>query len=276
MVSLIGVINRLSLKDKGSHRLAEGLTYGREKRHRLDVYAPVSGGQNLPVVIFFYGGGWTTGERGSYEFVGRALASLGYIVAVPDYRLVPEVEYPAFLQDCAQAARFVHENAARWGGNPGRIALSGHSAGAYNAAMLALDLTLRETSGLESALQGVACLAGPFDFFPFDGPISLRVFGGVRDPRQTQPIAHVAPRPPPFFLASGNRDPIVHPRNSVAMAAKLRAAGGSVVEKHYDWLEHAGPMLVLGRPARKLAPVLNDLSQFLRTCFETKQGNGGS
>lgn len=266
-ISPIGLVNMLTWKDRGSRRLAEGVAFEQSGRLKLDVYGPLTQDGPRPVIVFFYGGGWTDGERGGYEFVGRALAALGYIVVVPDYRLVPEIEYPVFLEDCAAAVRFVIDNAGGWGGDDKAIVLAGHSAGAYNAAMLALKPALFEMSALAGRLRAVACISGPFDFFPFDGPISQRVFGAADKPLETQPIEYVRADLPPFFLATGERDRIVYPRNSVALAEKLRLAGNRVSEKHYGKLEHILPMLALGRPLRSIAPVLPDLKAFLASAL---------
>lgn len=261
-ISLIGLINSLSLKDRGSRQVAAGVRYGGGARHRLDVYAPKTNRGPVPVIVYYHGGGWDSGDPENYEFIGRSLAALGYVVAMPAYGLLPEVEYPVFLQDCAEAARFVVEHAGDWGGDAHRVALGGHSAGAYNAAMVALDRDLRARAGLGENLKGVACLSGPFDFFPFDGPISIRTFGAVRHPERTQPVNHVSSAAPPFFLGQGGRDPLVYPKNTIALAARLREAGVAVDEHHYPKLEHAMPMLALGRPLRFLAPVRAQLSDF--------------
>ena len=95
--------------------------------------------KSRPVILFFYGGSWNSGRRQGYAFAARALAARGFVVIVPDYRLVPDAVYPDFLRDCAAAVRWARRNAGAHGGDGERIVLVGHSAGAYNAAMLALD-----------------------------------------------------------------------------------------------------------------------------------------
>ena len=111
---------------------------GASRGRRSTSYAPVrrSAGVKLPVIVFFYGGSWSSGTKDGYGFAGRALAAQGFVVAVPDYRLVPAVRFPAFLEDGAAAVRWVRAHAADFGGDGERIVLAGHSAGAYNAAML--------------------------------------------------------------------------------------------------------------------------------------------
>ena len=262
-ISILRIINFLSPKDRRSRLVAADVPYGSDARQKLDIYAPTEASGSLPVVFFIYGGSWSDGDRHNYRFAGRALAAQGFVCVIADYRLVPHIEYPQFLEDCAQAFHWVVDNIAGHGGDPGRIALMGHSAGAYNAIMLALDPRYLTQAGLLSHVRCCIGLSGPYDFFPFDGPISLRVFGAVREPRMTQAINHVGPDAPPMFLGSGDKDTLVYPRNSMALAAKLRKAGVLVEEVHYPSLTHPGPLMAMGRPGRWLAPVLSDVARFL-------------
>ena len=266
-ISILGVLNALLPKDSASHAVARDLPFGPAERHRLDLYAPrrVDGvpTAGLPVVMFVYGGSWAEGDRQHYSFAGRALAAQGFLTVVADYRLVPEVEYPGFVEDCALAFGWVVDNIARHGGDPTRIALMGHSAGAYNAAMLALDRRYL-SDALRARVRCLVGLSGPYDFFPFDGAISMRTFGAVREPMTTQPISHVGPDAPPMFLATGERDTLVYPRNTVELARRLATLGVAVEERHYDGLGHPGPLLALSRPLRWRAPVLKDVTTYLR------------
>jgi len=262
-ISILSVINTLSPKDAGSRKIARDVPYGPSARQRLDIYAPRKAQGPLPVVFFIYGGSWMDGSRIHYDFVGRALAALGYVTVVADYRVLPEVEYPGFLEDGAAAFGWVVDNIARYGGDPKRMALMGHSAGAYNAVMLALHPTYLAQAGLLDRVRCVVGLSGPYDFFPFDGPITLRTFGAVVDPATTQPVNNVSPSAPPMLLGTGDKDTLVYPRNTVALAGRLREAGIAVDERHYPTLGHPGPLMALGRPARGLAPVLAEVAEFL-------------
>jgi acetyl esterase/lipase len=263
-ISLLSIFNALSPKDRGSRRVVGDVAYGPAARHRLDIYAPREQQGPLPVVFFIYGGSWMDGDRRNYGFAGHALAALGYVTVIADYRLVPEIEYPGFIEDGAAAFAWVTGHIAQYGGDGQRMALMGHSAGAYNAAMLALDPAYRERAGTQGRVRCMVGLSGPYDFFPFDGPISLRTFGAVSDPRSTQPINYVTQEAPPMLLGHGGRDRLVYPRNSVALAQRLRQAGVVVEEAHYPRLGHPEPLLALSRPARGLAPVLADIDAFLR------------
>lgn len=263
-LSLFTLFNALIPKDWGSRLVARDLAYGQAARHRLDIYAPRRVTAPLPVVFFVYGGSWMDGDRRNYGFAGRALAALGYVTVIADYRVVPEVEYPGFLEDGAAAFAWTVRHIEQYGGDAGRMALMGHSAGAYNAVMLALDPAYLDRAGLLGRVRCLVGLSGPYDFFPFDGPISLRTFGAARDPRSTQPVNHVTSAAPPMLLAHGGKDRLVYPRNSVALAQRLRAAGVAVEEVHYPRLGHAGPLLALSRPLRGTAPVLADVAAYLR------------
>lgn len=262
--SPLSVFATLSPKDP-AQRVVVGQAYGDNPRQRLDVYAPSGSQARAPIAVFFYGGSWDSGRRQDYGWVGRALASRGFVAVVPDYRLFPEVRYPAFLEDGARAIRWAVENAVEFGGDPARIVLAGHSAGAYNAAMLALDGRYLTDVGVEPGrVRAFAGLSGPYDFLPFEGEITPRIFGQADDLPATQPLAHVDAGSPPAFLATGEDDEMVLPRNTVALAARLRAAGVAVEERHYAGVDHIRMVLALSRPLRGRAPVLEEMTAFLR------------
>jgi acetyl esterase/lipase len=250
-------------KDDGSRTIASGIAYGKGPRRKLDIYAPVNAGKRpLPVIMFIYGGSWANGTREGYHFAARALAAAGFVTIVPDYRLVPEVLFPGFIEDCAAAVRWVRAHARQYGADPDRIVLVGHSAGAYNAAMLALDPQFLGRD--HDAIRGFAGMAGPYDFLPLDGDVTSRTFG--RWPRldETQPIHYASAASPPVLLLHGGQDDTVWPRNSIHLDARLRSAGASSELKIYRDLGHVGIVTALARPFRDRAPVLADITRFAR------------
>lgn len=249
-------------KDGGVRLVVRDAAFGPDPRQRVDLYAPARPAARLPVIVFFYGGSWNSGTKEGYAFVGRALAARGFLVAIPDYRLVPRIRYPAFLEDNAAAVRWVRGHAAALGGDPDRVVLAGHSAGAYDAAMLALDPRWLGTD--RAAVRGLAGLAGPYDFLPFDGPVVQRTFGGAGDPVATQPVTYVSADDPPAFLATGDKDDTVRPANSDSLAARLEARQVRVVRKRYPDIGHAGLVTAIARPFRGRAPVLADMAAFAR------------
>lgn len=257
-------------RDAGSARAATGLAYGPHPRQTLDVYAPLRPDGSpveagAPLAVFFYGGSWKSGSKDDYEFVGAALAAQGFVTAVPDYRVYPEVRFPDFLDDSAKAVRFARDNAARFGGDAGRIVLVGHSAGAYNVAMLALDARyLRRAGVAPSTVRAFAGLSGPYDFLPLDPGAAQELFGEAPDLPATQPVSFVRRGAPAAFLATGDRDTTVRPANTASLAAKLRAVGVPVVERLYPGLEHRDTLLALTLLFRGRAPVLDEMGAFLR------------
>ncbi len=259
----LGTFNALMPKDRASARVARGVAYGAGERHRLDVYAPrAAAAGKRPVILFYYGGSWNSGRRQAYAFAARALAAQGFVVIVPDYRLVPEARYPDFLRDCAAALRWARRHAGAYGGDGERIVLAGHSAGAYNAAMLALDPGLLGPD--RAAVRGFAGLAGPYDFLPLDDDSTIAAFGAWPRPAETQPIAYASSGPPPALLLHGDGDSRVKPRNSRKLAGLLEAAGSDVRLKLYPGLGHVGILTALALPFRRQAPVLADVAGFAR------------
>jgi acetyl esterase/lipase len=260
--SALGAFNTIVPKDPGVTLAAKNEAFREGKRGRLDVYAPAGTKARLPVIVFFYGGSWNSGAKEGYGFAGRALASQGFVVAVPDYRLLPEARYPDFLHDGAAAVRWVRSNIARFGGDPDRIVLAGHSAGAYNAAMLSVDP--QWLGGDRGAVRGFAGLAGPYDFLPLDTQVTKDTFGSAADLPSTQPVNFASADDPPALLLAGGRDEFVFASNSVRMAMALSEAGVPVETRVYDRLGHVGMMTALSRPFRGKGPVLRDLAAFAR------------
>lgn len=245
----------------GGVAVVRDVSYGPAPRQTLDVYRPARGGARpLPVIVFFYGGSWATGTKAGYGFAGRALASRGFVTVIPDYRLVPQVVYPAFVQDGAAAVHWVRRHIAEQGGDPTRIVLAGHSAGAYIAAMLAVDD--RWLGRDRMGVRGLVGLAGPYDFAPFDVDASRNAFGRWPDPQETQPVAHAGAGDPPALLLTGADDTTVRPRNSEALAARLRAGGVAAEVKAYPGVGHVGLVTSLARPLRRRAPTLDDMTAF--------------
>jgi acetyl esterase/lipase len=240
------------------------LRYAAGDRRTLDVYRACSA-PGAPIIVFFYGGSWQGGNKESYGFVAKALARRGFVMVVPDYRVFPEVRYPAFIEDGALVARFARENAMRFGGDPARVFLMGHSAGAYLAAMLALDSRWLTAAGeSQASIAGLIGLAGPYDFLPLRDEVLKTIFGGA-DRRETQPIEYVSASAPPSFLATGALDRVVDPGNSARLAARLSAAGCVARLSTYRALGHRAILgaLALPAPLRWLAPVLDEVSGFV-------------
>ena len=255
-----------------THEATRDLAYGEHPRQKLDVYRPLSAspaaGRGAPIVVFFYGGAWNSGARADYLFAAEAFASRGLLTVVPDYRLYPEVRYPDFLFDCGKAVAWVVRNAARFGGDPQRIYLAGHSAGAYNAAMLTYAPAYLAQQGVDAgAIRGFIGLAGPYDFLPLTGATTRAVFGFPDTAISTQPIHFVGAangrRLAPALLLTTPDDSTVKPGNSARLAQALRAAGADAREISYPGLDHQRLVGALAAPLRRLAPLQDDITGFI-------------
>ena len=264
-----GLLNGVSriAGDGGVRAAMRGAAFGADPRQKLDVYVPANTamGTRLPVVVFFYGGGWVDGARGDYAFAGRAFAAQGFVAVVADYRLVPQVRFPAFNQDGALAVKWVRDNIARFGGDPARIALSGHSAGAYIAAMLSLDRHYLTDVGVDPAIiRAAALLSGPYDFYPFTEVRGRNALGAWPRPAETQPISFARRDAPPMLLMHGTADTIARPYNSERLAAKLTALGAPVTLRLYSGKSHIDTIKSLSPAFRGSTPALADSIAFLR------------
>ena len=266
--SAAGLLNGVSrVSGDGGTRLAvRGAAYGPLPRNRLDVWVPARRSATpLPVVIFFYGGGWVSGDRADYGFAGRAFAAQGFVAIVADYRLVPQVRFPAFLQDGALAVKWVRDHVANYGGDPKRISLAGHSAGAYQASMLSLDSRYLRAAGVDPKIvRAAALLSGPADFYPFTEIRGRDALGAWPRPLETQPITFARPDAPPMLLMHGTADTVVRPYNSQRLAAKLTALGAPVELRLYPGKSHIDLVKSLSPAFRGATPALADSVAFLR------------
>ncbi|AMK26624.1 carboxylesterase (plasmid) [Sphingobium sp. TKS] len=249
-------------KDDGGVKVASDISYGEGTRQKLDIYAPrhAAAEARLPIILFFYGGSWASGTRNGYAFVGRALAAQGFLVIIPDYRVGPANLYPDFVKDGASVIRWIVAHGREHGGEPTNIVVSGHSAGAYIAAMLAVDD--RWLGKDRIAIKGLVGIAGPYDFAPFDVPASKAAFGAWPKPADTQPVRWAGAGDPPTLLLIGGSDVTVRARNSEALAAKLRAGGVAVQVKRYPGIGHIGMVTAMARPFRYRASIITDTVKF--------------
>jgi acetyl esterase/lipase len=214
------------------------IRYTEGARGTLDIYRP-RGADGAPVIVFFYGGRWSSGRKGLYHIFGRALRSRGYVVVIPDYRIYPEVRFPSFVEDGARAVRWTRDNIAEYGGDPRRLFVMGHSAGAHIAAMLSFDPQWLQRVGLDANrdITGLIGLAGPYDFLPFKDADLIEIFDGADRP-ETQPINFAHGRKPPALLVSGGKDKLVHFGNSTRLAERLRQGGNDATALLYRRLGH--------------------------------------
>ncbi|HEX4055537.1 MAG TPA: alpha/beta hydrolase [Tepidisphaeraceae bacterium] len=243
------------------------LPYANLPRQKLDVYVPRHAKSNTPTVVFFYGGDWQNGNKTDYRFVAQAITSKGFIAVLPDYRLYPSVTFPAFVNDAALAVRWVHDHITKFGGDPRLVFLAGHSAGAHIVALLTLDKRYLQHVGLHrNVIRATAGLSGPYDFVP--SPPDRGVFSmpltDTTPPPDIEPINFVDGSAPPMLLIQGLADPTVNPSNATELAAKIRAAGGTVRCITYPGVGHVAVVLSFAWPFRCLAPTLRDVMNYFK------------
>lgn len=260
--STTGVLAALT---RFSGRIESDVAYGPHERHRLDIYRPSAESSIQATVLFFYGGSWNRGERADYAFVGRSLAARGVTTLVADYRLFPQVRYPDFMVDCAMAAAWTLREADRLGGDPSRVFVMGHSAGAYNAAMLALDARwLNDQREDPRRWAGFIGMAGPYEFLPITNPDAQPVFHHPSYPAGTQPIEHASARAPRTLLITAQKDDLVNPvRNSAAMARRLEQLGVPVRHESFARVDHRTLIASMSSPLSWLAPVNDTVLGFI-------------
>jgi acetyl esterase/lipase len=250
----------------GRYLRSADLPYGPEPRQQLDVYGP-EGATAGPrsVIVFFHGGSWSTGSRYQYRFVGDRLAAQGFIAVLPDYRLNPAVSFPVFMDDAARAVAWTLHNIDRYGGDPARVFVMGHSAGAHMAALLALDRRYLAAQGASAdELRGAIGLSGAYDF-AIDSPLLRSVFGSATEPLDTQPVQFARGDGPPLLLIHGTDDRICEDWNSIVLTERVRAAGGEAELRLYPGAGHGDTVGAFAALGRGRSRSVEDVAAFVAT-----------
>jgi len=220
-------------------------------KDRLDVYVP-DGAKNAPVIFSIHGGLLMAGDRREDAFVGQRFAAAGYVTAVISYRLSPHVSHPGHIEDTAAAFAWVKRNIARHGGDPDRILVTGHSAGAYLAMLLVADPRWLAAHTLSPRdIKGVAPVSG---FYWVDKPgvapdRPKSVWG--TDPKvwaDASPSRYLRGDLPPILIVDTDGDERWRQQQAADLAAALRKAG------HKDVATHK----VLGRTHMSVWTEMND------------------
>lgn len=280
-VAMLDTADRVLRGGDGSIREVAAVRYGSDPAQKLEMFLPADAAAAkgpLPIVVFIHGGGWRSGDPHDYRFMARALAPQGYAVVLAGYRLYPRARYPGMLEDGAAALRWVADNARAKGGDPSRIVLMGHSAGAYNAVMLGLAKRWLAARGLSAdALRGVVGLAGPYDFYPFESEATKLSFGKAPNPEETQPVVHARAGGPPLLLVHGTADTRVRPRNSVELARTMTRAGAPTRAVLLDGVTHEGLIMMFARPFSHDPRAIDAVLPFLAkvTASPVVQATGG-
>ena len=264
---------------ESTYQLHSSVAYGDLPRQKLDIYIPnesssansASNTTARKVVMFFYGGSWDSGNRADYKFVGEALASQGVIVVIPDYRVYPDVLFPAFMVDPALAARWVKDNIQKYQGDTQQVFLAGHSAGAHIAVMLGLNAEYLAKQSLKpNDFVGIVGLAGPYDFLPLKSERLKTIFGSESEQWKSQPINFVDGKNPPMLLVVGTKDDTVWPRNTYNMAEKIKKNNGLVKVVKLEGYGHIDMAVKLAKPLRGEGELLKEVTNFIQNTSAIK------
>lgn len=217
-------------------KVQKGIPYAEPKNERqmLDVYAP-AGGKNHPVVVWIHGGGWRRGDRSEVHHKPQACTAKGLVLVSINYRFVPQVKVPDIAADVAKAIRWVHDHAGEFGGDPKRLLVMGHSAGAQLAALVCTDSRYLQAEKLPlSIVRG--CV--PVDGDTYDVPLQIRTveerraksyrttFGEPDSQKDLSSVQHVARGKaiPPFLILHVAEHPETR-MQSQRLVEVLRKAG---------------------------------------------------
>ena len=253
--------------------LVEKAKYGSDPAQKLSIYipqgpAPPSG---FPLVVFFHGGGWHSGDPYGYGWIARALAEQGYASALVGYRLNQGGRFPVMLEDSAAGTRFALAEAPKYKIDASRIALMGHSAGAYNATMLSLDRQWLGREGVpEGTVRGAVILAGPADFYPYDKKSSINAMGHWPRWQDTQPVNYVRADAPPLLLVHGTEDTVVRPRNARILAKRLTEVGAPTKAVLMQGMNHDDLILKLAKVFDRDARVKQAVFPFLARVLQAQ------
>ena len=260
---LLSFLDKVMGGERGVERIGQDVAFGTAGQ-TLDVWRPTGPVVKRPVLIFWYGGGWVHGNRRAYGFAARAYAKAGFVVVVPDYRKVPDIRFPAMLQDGAQAVKWTRDHIADYGGDSTRIGIAGHSAGAYTVAMIALDQRWLKAEGVDPhIIKAAVGLSGPYNFYPYTSKRAVDAMQGVKEPMMAQPITFARRDAPPMLLVTSKLDTEVRPHNAYDLEAKLKAVGARVTLIDYPGINHENVAMALSVPYRGKGPVLADSVAFL-------------
>jgi acetyl esterase/lipase len=258
VIAPLPVFNALMIKDPGAKLIDRNIAYGENPRQRYNLFAPEQG-NNFPLLIFVQGGAWQFADKEGYDFVGHAFASKGYLTAVIDYRLVPEVQYPAFVDDTAKAVAHMRAEAGKHGGDPTRVYLVGHSAGAYNIIQAMLNPAF--AAEMEN-VKAAAAMAGPYKFVPLTDARAIKAFSNFSPVEETQPEKFLRPDQPPILLVHGVDDTEVLPASSEYFYNEIKKVTNRVELHIYSSTNHVSILGDLSRPFRYRSNAFPDIIAF--------------
>lgn len=274
------VMNYLAM---GRHcQRIKDIPYADDDRHTMDVYVPSAYSEDKPLVVFIHGGGWDEGHKDDYVFAGRAFSEMGYLTAIPNYRLYPQVQFPHFVEDVALAIASLSAQLTELGlkfRHPLPVVLVGHSAGAHSAAMLASRADYLVQAQAQVEIEGLVGLAGPYNLplgdklvvGKFDG-VALREVsaqqidsGQVDNGHDANPINLATDSMPKALLIHGAKDITVRLHHSESLGRRLQYLSVPCQNIVYEGTNHRHLVGALSFFGRFLNPVYKDIERFLKS-----------
>jgi len=248
-----------------SNSVERNIAYGNHPRQCFDIYRPKPEADETMVIIFLHGGGWDSGEKEMYGFVGASLATSGFTTIIPNYRLFPDVAYPELMTDAALAYSWAHQMFVGSGRSKSRLFVMGHSSGAHMGALLTYDAEYLTSIATDThPPDGFIGLSGPYGFDPTTHKRSKDIFAKVQQAEKVQPIHQVRPGAPPALLMHGKKDKTVLMLNAIRMAEALNDVGSTAQAIEYANVGHTDLVLTLSKPFQHRAPVRDTITQFMR------------
>lgn len=266
--AVLSAVDRLT-GGSGGAELKARIATGEHPDQKLLIWAPKQAPSQQalrPVLFFVHGGSWNSGDPESYDFVGRTFVEQGFVVVLSGYRLGDKGKYPGMIEDTARAFAWVHDEIEAYGGDPQRVVIAGHSAGAYNMMMIALEEKwLARHSLSPNNIAGVIGISGPYDFLPLESESTIASFGHFEDLDATQPINHVKGSAPPMLLIHGEKDTTVGVFHSRNLSGLLEGAGHSPVLELYPEMNHTDPIISIASPWRGRRDIPAKIADFVRS-----------
>ena len=273
-LSALAIVNGIT--SNGGVGVSKNILYGDEPNQDLDIYypKPLAKAMNstidnsaihdsYPMVVFVHGGSWESGNKDEYAFVGQSLAQAGYVTAVINYRKAPEHVYPDYVQDTAQAIAWSYNNAKNLHADPKRLAVVGHSAGAFNAVAAVANEDFLKPYGVKPTdIAAVIGIAGPYsyDFRKFS---SVTAFGASATPETVMPDRHIKGAQPPYLLLTAEKDKVVHVTNTIKMTQALKEVGVRVETGEISGASHATSIGAMAPPLRWVNDVRAQVLSYL-------------
>lgn len=242
-----------------SYLLEKNVSYGSLGSQVMDIYQARAKKENSPIIVFIHGGSWDSGSKDIYKFFAEGFTSEGYDVAVPNYRLFPEIIFPDMLHDTAKAVAYLSNLFSNR-----KVVLIGHSAGGYNALMVSMNKHYLKEQGISvcSLISGVVSISSPTGVYELKKEPLVTIFPD-RFKYNDAPMAYVDNATPSLLVINGLADKVVDPQNAIILSEKVNKRGGQSVLKLYPDTNHTQAVQVMSRYFDDNISLKSDILNFI-------------